>query len=94
MRLTFDNKYWTVRFKKLPNDALWGESDHEKQIITLSPSMQDESWDLLHTAVHEFMHAEYPYMEEEKIERAGYNMARALWRMGARIVLGEAENDD
>ena len=72
---------------------VFAETHHEKKTITLSPLAGDESFTLLNVAIHEFLHAEFPDMCEDKIESAGYNLARALWRMGAQISTHEVESD-
>ncbi len=93
MRLKFANKYWNVVFKRIAGDVVFGEVDEKTKTITLSPMAGSESFTLLNVAVHEFLHAEFPDMSEDKIDDAGYNLARALWRMGAQIVTYEVESD-
>ena len=44
----------------------------------LSPAMT------LETIIHESLHAEFPYMSEARVDNAGRNIARLLWRMGYR----------
>lgn len=93
MRLKFDNKYWKLLFKRFAGEQLFGEVDHKDQTITLNPDMADEGFALLNVAIHEFTHAEFPWLDEERVESASYNLARALWRMGARIYTYEVEED-
>ena len=38
----------------------------------------------LETIIHEAIHAEWPDMPEQKVEAAGTNIGRLVWRLGYR----------
>ena len=40
----------------------------------------------METIIHESLHAEFPSMSEDRVDNAGRNIARLLWRLGYRKV--------
>lgn len=58
------------------------ESDNLNLTIPHDPSNTKK---FLETVVHESLHASFPHMAEERVDRAGKDIARLLWRLGYRL---------
>lgn len=86
MRVRLGGKYWRIIAEKVKEDPdLFGQCDDEKQIIRINPESDGKA--LLTTLIHEALHAEFPWLEEEAVIRASYNLAALLDRLGAEIEL-------
>ena len=47
----------------------------------------------LDTLIHEFTHLLQPYLDEEKVEMIGNEMAEFLWKQGYRKTIGHGKNN-
>lgn len=83
MRLKLGGKYWNFRYGRTPRDC-WGLCDSTVTPKTITVRKNIGEFNKLDTAIHEFLHAIHPHMEEEWIEQTGTELAHALWRLGYR----------
>jgi hypothetical protein len=55
---------------------------HDKRII--KAPLAGDTRDDLDCVIHESLHACYPYLHEDAVDRAATSVARLLWRLGWR----------
>lgn len=83
MRIKVLGKLWDLRFAKNMKER--GECDSPKipgKEIRVSTRLRGE--EKLEVTIHELLHAANWHLDEEWIEAAGRDIARALWRLGYR----------
>ena len=83
MRIYIRKKRWELVFEKLTGCR--GDCDSPEsrgKRIRISRSLKGE--EQLEVLIHEFLHAAYWDMDEEAVESAAADIARALWKLGYR----------
>ena len=82
MRVRFNHTYYRVSFERVRGDPdAWGELDEKGKVIRLNPEMRDRPDKLLGTLIHEGLHAEFPWLDEDAVLQAGYNLEKLLLRL-------------
>jgi hypothetical protein len=74
-------KEWEVRHKKSIVGDRFGDSDHpdeDKPEIRILSTLKEK--DMLDTEIHELVHANCPWMEEDTVGALATNIADFLWR--------------
>lgn len=75
---------WKIRFTsrrlKLDGHELDGDCDHDGKSIRIRTDMEPEK--TLDTIIHEFLHATYPFLNEEAVKEPATAMASLLRRLG------------
>ena len=85
---------WTIpeetklRHKEKSEMPLFGVCDHpnrKRKAICFDLSAKTEE-EILETLIHEALHAEFWDLKEEKIQFAGEDLSRFLFRLGLRFI--------
>lgn len=76
-----------VRLGKTPPDGkkdgtAYGIFDPNDGVIKIDPRQSEA--ELIDTAVHELIHAAFPYLEEDAVLNGASEIAEAMWEMGYR----------
>lgn len=79
-----NGEWWMITAKQLERTDL-GEADYHEKTITVDSSLVGDK--RFTTAVHEAIHAVYPYLVEAEVERGGNELAEFV-----RLLLQEEEN--
>lgn len=69
----------------------WGECDPptvRRPRITIRRALKPRA--MLMVTVHELLHAAYPHLSEEAVTESATEIARVLYRLGARVTPPEA----
>lgn len=64
------------------NSTDFGQADKVTGEVTLDP--RQPPFEMLDSAVHEFLHVANPYASEKSVAATATIIAEALWRMGYR----------
>ena len=94
MRARIAGRSWTVEFGRvadLSSRAHWGECDpptarHPR--ITIRRSLKPRA--MLMVTVHELLHASFPHLSEAAVTESADEIARVLYRLGARVTPPES----
>jgi hypothetical protein len=81
--LTIRGRRWRFCRRRITKED--GRCQHPDIVgkeITVAAHLQGE--EELNTTLHELLHAAFWDLDEEAIEQAGTDLARALWRLGYR----------
>jgi hypothetical protein len=82
MKLTIKGKRWNVTdLRGVGRDAL-GTCNHQKRILHI-PIHGDSRHDL-DVIIHELLHALFPYLTEDEVNKSATIAARLLWRLNWR----------
>jgi hypothetical protein len=94
LKLKINGKEWTVNYKKAIAGDRFGDSDHpdeEKPEIRICSKLKDR--DMLDTEIHELLHANCPYLEEDTVGAVATSIAEFLWRRkyrrGSKVAEGK-----
>ena len=71
----FNNEWWNVIVQKLDRLEL-GDADYDHRQIRIDESLTGDK--LFTTAIHEGIHAQYPFLVESEVERGGVEMAEFI----------------
>ena len=83
MRIRLGKRYFRLETGKPWSGNAFGELDYEKKAIRLSPELQKQPKQLLNTLLHECLHAEFPFLDEDVVGAAADDLEAVLWRLGA-----------
>lgn len=93
LRRTFSGIRYVLRF--VPQRELQKHADESEELFGLCDSHEAEHPKLLirrglapskelEILIHEMLHAEFPVLSEEAVDRAGKELSGALWALGYR----------
>ena len=76
-----------VRLGKTPPDGkkggtAYGTYNPNNGVIKIDPRQKEA--ELIDTAIHELVHASFPYLEEDAVLNGASEIAKAMWEMGYR----------
>jgi len=77
-----------IFYKKLGRKKLWGEADHDKNLILLDERLHGRKH--LEILTHESLHLLLPGANEDEIVRISTALTRVLWEENYRRI----DNDD
>ena len=78
-------KEWRVGYRKNIPGNNFGDSDHSdesKPGIRIQSTLKAE--DIMDTEIHELIHANCPWMDEDAVGMLATNLATFLWKRGYR----------
>jgi len=79
---TFNKHVYHIEHQcKIKDDSL-GECDFEKKVLKIP--YDGGNLHELDTIIHEAMHACFPFLMDDEIERSATDVARLLWRLDWR----------
>lgn len=91
MRVRLDKHYWLLTSRltqKIKEEDLDGLADPDGtqgrgRAVFISPAIEDKR--LLLTVNHELLHCMFPWLDEDAVITAAYDLTQVLWKLGARI---------
>jgi hypothetical protein len=60
----------------------FGDFNPNNGIIRIDPRQSED--EMIDTIVHELIHATYPFLEEETVQKGATQVAKSLWDLGYR----------
>lgn len=94
MKLKINGKEWTINYRKSIAGDRFGDSDHpdeDKPEIRICSKIKEK--DMLDTEIHELLHANCSFLDEDVIEATATSIAGFLWRRKYRRKGGEKVRD-
>lgn len=83
IHIQLNKQKWKMQFKPL-HETLHGECDTEKRIISINSMLPPSQ--RLEIMLHELLHAVYPFLEEDTVDNAAIDIAKALRKCGINSI--------
>lgn len=65
-----------------PGGTPFGDFNPNNGVIRIDPRQSED--ELIDTLIHELLHANFPYLDEEAVHKGATAVAQSMWEMGYR----------